>query len=185
LLTGMLYALVVSNPERSLEVFTTSKYAIRAICYAAGKNNTRGWDCANGDLLELIANVIRKRTFQITFCLVHQPQSNTAHSGARSLALVAASATSRSIYAVPDVPAHTSLPDSTSQRHLIPKVVTALPKDDPPKPKAAVNVTAAQLAIGDKPDAHRNRLTCVYAPTGINVLLTVYLQSAPSPERKS
>ncbi|KAJ7158081.1 hypothetical protein C8R46DRAFT_817269, partial [Mycena filopes] len=65
LLMGILHALTVSNPRRALDIFTTSKFTIRAICYAAGGNYTRGWDCANGDLLELIATAIRARSTQL------------------------------------------------------------------------------------------------------------------------
>ncbi|KAJ7123362.1 hypothetical protein C8R46DRAFT_840881, partial [Mycena filopes] len=61
LLTGILHALTASNSDRALEVFTTSKLSIRTICYATGRNYTRGWDCANGDLLQLIARAIRAR----------------------------------------------------------------------------------------------------------------------------
>ncbi|KAJ7254644.1 hypothetical protein B0H12DRAFT_998341, partial [Mycena haematopus] len=86
LLSAVLHALCASNPCRSLELFTTSKNVIRAICYAAGRNHTRGWDCANGDLLEHIAKVIQTRPSQVIFCPVHQPLNNAAHSGARNLA---------------------------------------------------------------------------------------------------
>ncbi|KAJ6531025.1 hypothetical protein B0H19DRAFT_872446, partial [Mycena capillaripes] len=90
LLIGILYALIAAKPEsRPLDIFTTSKNVIRAICYAAGKRHTRGWDCANGELFERIAHVIRRRSGQIGFFLVSQPRNNKAHSGARKLAQTA------------------------------------------------------------------------------------------------
>ncbi|KAJ7731073.1 hypothetical protein B0H16DRAFT_1233805, partial [Mycena metata] len=62
-LAAILYSLrqVGAKGDKSMDIFTTSKFAIRAICYAAGKNYTRGWDCTNGDLLEAIAKAIRAR----------------------------------------------------------------------------------------------------------------------------
>ncbi|KAF7342021.1 RNA-directed DNA polymerase from mobile element jockey [Mycena venus] len=157
MLIGILWALGVSNAARPLEIYTTSKYAIRGICYSAGKNHTRGWDCANGDLFERIADTILQRTSQISFHHISQPHTNTALSGARKLAHGAISSSDRSVLTVPDVPKTILVPPVPGQT--VQKVVTSLPKDDPPKPKAQIIVTAAQLAIGDKPDAHRNRLT--------------------------
>ncbi|KAJ7165320.1 hypothetical protein C8R46DRAFT_816763, partial [Mycena filopes] len=83
---GILHAICVTNPDRTLEIFTTSKYAIRAICYAAGRNHTTGWDCANGDLLELIANAIQSRRSRVAFHCVLNPHSNSSHGRARKLA---------------------------------------------------------------------------------------------------
>ncbi|KAJ7733653.1 hypothetical protein B0H16DRAFT_1277658, partial [Mycena metata] len=69
LLTAILYSLVQVSAKaaKALEIFTTSKFAIRSICYAAGKNHTRGWDCANGDLLEAIGEAVRARSSQVIF----------------------------------------------------------------------------------------------------------------------
>ncbi|KAJ7728841.1 hypothetical protein DFH07DRAFT_684554, partial [Mycena maculata] len=59
----MAIVLVLANasPNRSLEISTTSKYAIRAFSYWAGDNETRGWPCANGDLLRVACAFIRNR----------------------------------------------------------------------------------------------------------------------------
>ncbi|KAK7063520.1 hypothetical protein R3P38DRAFT_2473958, partial [Favolaschia claudopus] len=67
-------------------IFTSSKYSIRAICYAAGKNHTTGWDCANGDLLKAIAEKIRMRSRRVSFCYIRDPQQNRASEAARKLA---------------------------------------------------------------------------------------------------
>ncbi|KAJ6632062.1 hypothetical protein B0H10DRAFT_1671599, partial [Mycena sp. CBHHK59/15] len=48
-------------------IFTTSKYAIHAICYLADTNHTRGWGCENSDLLERITDLIHQQTGQISF----------------------------------------------------------------------------------------------------------------------
>ncbi|KAF7374664.1 RNA-directed DNA polymerase from mobile element jockey [Mycena sanguinolenta] len=158
-LTGVLYSLSVSNPDHPLDIFMTSKQVIRSICYSAGKNYTTGWDCANPDLLEHIAKLIRKRNSQVSFSLVHQPHNNKALSAAKSLARSAAGAAPLPIFTISDAPNDTVLSDSSQTRNTLPKVVTSVLKDDLPKPKTRTNVTAAQLAIGDKPDSHRNRLT--------------------------
>ncbi|KAJ7144691.1 hypothetical protein C8R46DRAFT_820117, partial [Mycena filopes] len=86
LLTGILYALAFVDPTRALDIFTSSKAAIRAICYKAGQNHTRGWDCANGDLLERITEFIRARQAQVSFFHVNLPRKNTGNVAARGLA---------------------------------------------------------------------------------------------------
>ncbi|KAJ7864941.1 hypothetical protein B0H13DRAFT_1465569, partial [Mycena leptocephala] len=35
--------------NQDLVIYMTSQYIIRAFCYWAGDNETRGWTCANGD----------------------------------------------------------------------------------------------------------------------------------------
>ncbi|KAJ7762684.1 hypothetical protein B0H14DRAFT_2158732, partial [Mycena olivaceomarginata] len=37
--------------DKSLTIYMSSEYVIRALCYWAGDNETRGWTCANGDEL--------------------------------------------------------------------------------------------------------------------------------------
>ncbi|KAJ7837621.1 hypothetical protein B0H13DRAFT_1554231, partial [Mycena leptocephala] len=86
MLMGIIYALAFVDASRAIDIFTTSKAAIRAVCYKAGKNHTRGWDCANGDLLEHIAKIIRARSAQVSFFHVSQPHKHTGNLGARKLA---------------------------------------------------------------------------------------------------
>ncbi|KAJ7697807.1 hypothetical protein B0H17DRAFT_854970, partial [Mycena rosella] len=61
ILMGLLGALSDVPQEHRVDIYTTSKYAIRSLCYWASANYTRGWDCANGDLLESLAHIIRRR----------------------------------------------------------------------------------------------------------------------------
>ncbi|KAJ7692954.1 hypothetical protein B0H16DRAFT_1652557, partial [Mycena metata] len=111
------------------------------------------WDCANGDLLEHIAKIIRARRGPVSFHHIHEPLTNSANTGARKLALAAASANEDTVFPLPDAP-ETSAVDTLGT----PKCTTSLPTMDLPKRKPVLNITAAQLAIGDSPDAHRNRL---------------------------
>ncbi|KAJ7363836.1 hypothetical protein DFH08DRAFT_639277, partial [Mycena albidolilacea] len=69
-LHAILFALTMANPSRVIEISTTSKYAVRSICYLAGGNHTRGWTCANGDLLDLIARAIQARSAQTVFTFI-------------------------------------------------------------------------------------------------------------------
>ncbi|KAJ7719197.1 hypothetical protein B0H16DRAFT_1336859, partial [Mycena metata] len=92
MLVGVIYALEHLERSRGLDIFMTSKTIIRTICYAAGKNHTRGWDCANGDLLEHIAKIIRDRDAPISFHHICEPLTNAANAGARKLAVAAACA---------------------------------------------------------------------------------------------
>lgn len=86
-LTGILCVLASTPPTEQINISTTSKYAIRAICYRAGISYTEGWNCANGDLLEHIAGFIRLRRVQVGFFWVNKPDTNPAHLGAKALAL--------------------------------------------------------------------------------------------------
>ncbi|KAJ7696728.1 hypothetical protein B0H17DRAFT_881211, partial [Mycena rosella] len=86
ILIGILCALESTPPTQQLCILTTSKYAIRAICYRAGVSYTEGWGCANGDLLENIVSIIQRRREQICFSWVEKPDSNPAHLDAKKLA---------------------------------------------------------------------------------------------------
>ncbi|KAJ7851614.1 hypothetical protein B0H14DRAFT_2355106, partial [Mycena olivaceomarginata] len=86
LLHGILFAITVANPARHLEISTTSKYAIRAICHLAGGNHTRGWACANGNLLEQITRMILGRSAQILFTALNDRGDSSPLKGARALA---------------------------------------------------------------------------------------------------
>ncbi|KAJ7436785.1 hypothetical protein B0H11DRAFT_1650255, partial [Mycena galericulata] len=70
ILLGVHCALSYLAPDRPVAIHTTSKYAIRAICYRAGPNYTQGWGCPNGDLLEGIVAAICGRTTQTSFIFV-------------------------------------------------------------------------------------------------------------------
>ncbi|KAJ7757274.1 hypothetical protein DFH07DRAFT_720177, partial [Mycena maculata] len=67
ILTGILYTLLYADLTH---IHTTSKYAIRSICYWAGTNYTEGWNCANADLIQAIACSIQRRQSRISFLWV-------------------------------------------------------------------------------------------------------------------
>ncbi|KAJ7207231.1 hypothetical protein GGX14DRAFT_322431, partial [Mycena pura] len=90
ILTGVLCALTVTQSMQRITICTTSKYAIRALCYRVGKEYVEGWNCTNADLLQAIVTVIQQRTEQVRFCWVDKPTENQAHLGARTLAQEAA-----------------------------------------------------------------------------------------------
>ncbi|KAJ7803301.1 hypothetical protein B0H14DRAFT_2384772, partial [Mycena olivaceomarginata] len=99
---GILCALASTPPTQQIDICSTSKYAIRAICYRAGISYTEGWSCANGDLLQLIVAEIQQREEQVRFCWVDKPANNLAHLGARNLAQKAAATDYPFVYTLPD-----------------------------------------------------------------------------------
>ncbi|KAJ7885558.1 hypothetical protein B0H14DRAFT_2305601, partial [Mycena olivaceomarginata] len=70
ILIGILCALASTQPMQRITICTTSKYAIRALCYRVGINYTEGWNCANADLLQTIVASIQQRTEQVRFCWI-------------------------------------------------------------------------------------------------------------------
>ncbi|KAJ7863648.1 hypothetical protein B0H14DRAFT_3444007 [Mycena olivaceomarginata] len=138
-LHAILFALTMANPSRVIDISTTSKYAVRSICYLAGGNHTRGWTCANGDLLDLIARAIQARSAQTVFTFIDVPRESSTYTEARAIATT------------------TGL-DPEREVGQYPGSGTALEKCDPHVPRARTTVTVAQLALADKPDAHRNRV---------------------------
>ncbi|KAJ7355808.1 hypothetical protein DFH08DRAFT_626219, partial [Mycena albidolilacea] len=89
LLHAILFALHVANPARVLDISTSSKYAVRSICYLAGRNYTRSWSCANGDLLDLIAHAICSRPARTTFTALSERGTTGALGQAKALATAA------------------------------------------------------------------------------------------------
>ncbi|KAJ7805319.1 hypothetical protein B0H13DRAFT_1930249 [Mycena leptocephala] len=71
----------------AIDMFTTLKAAIRAVCSKAGKHHTRVWDCTNGDLLQHIAKTIRAWSAQVSSFHVSQPHKHTGNLGAQKVAL--------------------------------------------------------------------------------------------------
>ncbi|KAJ7450881.1 hypothetical protein FB451DRAFT_1526874, partial [Mycena latifolia] len=53
--------------DKSLVVYLSSEYVIRALCYWAGDNATRGWTCANGDELSAVADWLAWRRAPVEF----------------------------------------------------------------------------------------------------------------------
>ncbi|KAJ7218711.1 hypothetical protein C8J57DRAFT_1597974, partial [Mycena rebaudengoi] len=91
-LMGIIYVLITIPIGHAVAVFTASKHAIRSICYWAGSNYMRGWACANGDLLEIIAQIIKGRKAAITFTwLTPADTSKDAYLAAHKLATEAIS----------------------------------------------------------------------------------------------
>jgi ribonuclease HI len=165
LLHAILFALTVANPSRVVEVTTTSKYAVRSICYLAGANHTRGWSCANGDLLEFIARAIQARRAQTVFTLIDSPRDSSAYKEARAIATATCLNPERDVVEVnPPTPVPSESRLHVGAAGTVPRVWTALEKADPPAPRARTTITVAQLAVADKPDAHRNRVVYVASP---------------------
>jgi hypothetical protein len=156
LLHGILFAITAANPSKILEIYTMSIYVIRAICHFAGGNHTRGWVCANGDLLQRIARTLLNWSAQTVFSPVNS-QDETIHlKAARSLAHAACRDPSRAIVAVPTHTPLVSSPHVIDSAAAVPRVWTTVHKTDEPAPRARMNVTVDQLVLADKPEAHRN-----------------------------
>ncbi|KAF8868220.1 ribonuclease H-like domain-containing protein, partial [Mucidula mucida] len=68
-LLAILKTLQSVPPDFTLQVFTDSEYAIRAIVYWAPRHALSGWTCENADLLKSIAVWLRARSAQLI--LVH------------------------------------------------------------------------------------------------------------------
>lgn len=153
----------INTIGHAVAVFTASKYAIRSICYWAGSNYTRGWACANGDLLEIIAQIIKGRKAAITFTwLTPADTSKDAYLAAHKLAIEAISSLNGPIYELPLLSDFTSVEaEAFSATYPLTKVSTTLPAEDPPKAKVVTKISAKELAIVEKPDAHRSRFKCV------------------------
>ncbi|KAJ7699696.1 hypothetical protein B0H14DRAFT_2297662, partial [Mycena olivaceomarginata] len=61
---------------KSLIVYTSSQYAIRSFCFWAGDNETRGWSCANGDVLRDTVGWISRRRASVDFRWVAATSAN-------------------------------------------------------------------------------------------------------------
>jgi ribonuclease HI len=170
LLQAILFALTVANPSRVVDISTTSKYAIRSICYLAGGNHTWEWTCANSDLLELIARAIQARTAQTVFTFIDSPRDLSAYREAHAIAMATCLDPERDVVEVITCippPSETCL--YVGAPATVPRVCTAFEKADPPAPRARTTVTVAQLAVADKPEAHRNRVVYVANPARANL----------------
>ncbi|KAJ7925163.1 hypothetical protein B0H13DRAFT_1600624, partial [Mycena leptocephala] len=54
-------AILTAPQDRALSITTVSENAIRAFCYWAGANATRGWPGQNSDILRVTAELLRAR----------------------------------------------------------------------------------------------------------------------------
>ncbi|KAJ7833878.1 hypothetical protein B0H14DRAFT_2227303, partial [Mycena olivaceomarginata] len=73
-------------PNRSLTIYMSSQYAIRAFCYWAGDNETRGWSCANGNQLRDTTEWISRRRAPIEFRWLSAKEPNASMSAAKKAA---------------------------------------------------------------------------------------------------
>ncbi|KAF8200025.1 hypothetical protein K438DRAFT_676580 [Mycena galopus ATCC 62051] len=64
---AVLCAVQDCSRDKSLVIYTTSQYIIRSFCYWAGKNETMGWTCANGDTLSDAVALIAHRLAPLDF----------------------------------------------------------------------------------------------------------------------
>jgi hypothetical protein len=170
LLQAILFALMVANPSRVVDISMTLKYAIRSICYLASGNYTQGWTCANGNLLELIACTIQARTAQTVSTFIDSPRDSSAYREAHAIAAATCLDPEGDVV---EVITHIPPPSETclyvGAPATVPRVCTALEKADPPGPRARTTVTVAQLAVADKPEAHWNRVVYVANPARANL----------------
>ncbi|KLO04486.1 ribonuclease H-like protein, partial [Schizopora paradoxa] len=60
-LYAILQALLNAPPDRTLNLYSDSEYALRSIFYWSYSHRQTGWECTNGDLLEDIILVIQWR----------------------------------------------------------------------------------------------------------------------------
>jgi ribonuclease HI len=80
--------------NRSLTIFMSSQYVIRAFCYWAGDNETRGWSCANGEELRDATEWISRRRAAIEFRWLSSKEQNTSMAAAKKAAKTALSSPS-------------------------------------------------------------------------------------------
>ncbi|KAJ7143115.1 hypothetical protein C8R43DRAFT_891954 [Mycena crocata] len=162
-LAAVILVLSRASPNRRLELSTTSKYAIRAITYWAGDNYTRGWPCANGDLLRVASSLIRNRPAPVHFLWTKPDVYSSIHNRTRLLATACLDDPNPSVYICPSAPDWIDLDWEMSESEPA-KVTASIAAEDPPKARAVVLVTADDLTIGDKPETHRGRKKFVTWP---------------------
>ncbi|KAJ7887772.1 hypothetical protein B0H13DRAFT_1627379, partial [Mycena leptocephala] len=71
--------------NRSLAIYMSSEYVIRAFCYWAGDNETRGWTCANGDELRDAVSWLAHRRAPTEFRWVGSKSGNVWLINAKNL----------------------------------------------------------------------------------------------------
>ncbi|KAJ6606792.1 ribonuclease H-like domain-containing protein [Mycena sp. CBHHK59/15] len=90
-LLAILCALSTVRPNRTLEIYSDSEYAIRSIAYWAVDHAQKGWRCANADLLKDIVSWIKFRSAPISFHHV-KAHSGNGHNDAADIAAKAGAA---------------------------------------------------------------------------------------------
>lgn len=157
-IVGILAAVTSAPADRCLDIHSTSKYAIRSFCYWAGENYTRGWDCANGDILAVAVEAMRRRPGAVHFTWIDPNDGGDTPEAARKLAALGTSSNDTHVFETPpDLKTYQEPASGWNVDARRPKVSTSLLPEDPPKPKSSVMVSAADLAIGEKVEAHRSR----------------------------
>ncbi|KZV98668.1 ribonuclease H-like protein, partial [Exidia glandulosa HHB12029] len=85
-LYAILLAVCAADPARRLLVHSDSEYAIRSIAEWAPMRAELGWTCTNGDVLQDICTVIRRRGANTHFVWVKAHAKNSHNDAADALA---------------------------------------------------------------------------------------------------
>lgn len=124
-LLAVLVALSSVSVRRCLCIYTDSQYVIRSIVHWGPGSASRGWVCANGDILKDIALWIKSRQSWVKFRYVKGHSGNAHNDAADELAKQGASKPFVSSTYVPSVLPHVELNNGTAALD-IPKVSTDL-----------------------------------------------------------
>lgn len=81
-LLAILYTLSTVRPDRSLDIYSDSEYAIRSIVYWAPERAQLGWKCVNADLLQDIVSWIKYRSAPVQFNHVKAHSGNSHNDAA-------------------------------------------------------------------------------------------------------
>lgn len=158
-LTGILHAIRVTPSTQTMQLYTTSHYAIRSICYWAGQNHAEGWRCLNGDLFRKIVEILRHRVAPVEFRLVKPTDTNQHYHAARGMARTALSSSSAAIGRISDAARPPCGPPLPHNNHTRPKVYTTLAMESAPKAKESVPISAEELDLDEANlDSHRGRI---------------------------
>ncbi|KAJ6628940.1 ribonuclease H-like domain-containing protein, partial [Mycena sp. CBHHK59/15] len=84
----ILCALSTVRPNRTLEIYSDSEYAIHSIAYWAVDHTQKEWRCTNADLLKDIVSWITFRSTPIYFHHV-KAHSGNGHNDAADIAAIA------------------------------------------------------------------------------------------------
>lgn len=156
-LCGILKVVTSAPSNCNLTIHSTSKYAIHSFCHWAGENHTIGWVCANSDILVPAVEAMRRRSGSVHFIWIAVTDVGEAPTAARTLAVHCSSSNESLTFEIPTGPSGVNGEIDWGKNIPKCKVTTTLPEEEPPKPKVLSALTAEDLAIGEKRDAHRSR----------------------------
>ncbi|KAF7359946.1 Ribonuclease H1 [Mycena venus] len=147
-------AVLAAPRDRSLILYTSSKFVIRTFCYWTGKNYTEGWPCQNADIIKVTAELIRERSAGVEFRYAASPQTNNHSREALALARKAARNPNIPPSTLPVIGERSNVVDGAPVDEGDAKVFTSLPEEEPSK-VTPVRVTDDDLE--PDPPAHRGR----------------------------